>query len=80
MSLMRLTRDAPCTTATGFWLQVPRMLLERSRLGELEAYIAAGGDPELVKWWAKYCESIGDHAAARLFYARAADHLSLVRL
>ncbi|KAG5176880.1 putative intraflagellar transport protein 140 [Tribonema minus] len=60
--------------------EVPRMLLERGRLGELEAYIASRGDPELVKWWAKYCESIGDHAAARLFYARAADHLSLVRL
>lgn len=54
------------------------MLLEKHRLGELEAYIATGGNVDLIKWWAKYCESIGDHAAARLYYARAADHLSLV--
>ncbi|CAM9699790.1 unnamed protein product, partial [Choristocarpus tenellus] len=36
--------------------------------------------PELTTWWAQYLESIGDHKKATIFYERAGDYLSLVRL
>ena len=35
------------------------MLYDSQHLDELEAYINAGDDKELLKWWAQYCESKG---------------------
>jgi hypothetical protein len=32
-------------------------MLFGAHLSDLEAYIKASEDPELIKWWAQYCES-----------------------
>ncbi|CAM9516830.1 unnamed protein product, partial [Phaeothamnion confervicola] len=61
-------------------VEVPRMLFEKNRVAALEDYVTAGDDPELLRWWAQYCESVGQPDKARRFYGRAGDHLSLVRL
>jgi len=60
--------------------QVPRMLSDRKRLTDLEEYIARSSDPELLKWWAGYCEAHGQFDKARHFYYRAQDHFSLIRI
>ena len=65
--------------------EVPRMLFEQalvdpSRLDDLEGYISRTADPELLKWWAAYCESVGDFDKAGAYYRRAGDSLSRVRL
>lgn len=49
-------------------------------LSKLEEYIAHSSDPELIKWWAGYCESIGQYDKARRFYHRAENYFSLVRI
>lgn len=60
--------------------EVPRMMFEKGRMADLETYIASSQDPELLGWWAKYQESLGNHETAREIYARCGDKLSLVRL
>jgi len=60
--------------------QVPRMLFDRQRLGDLEEYIGRSNDSDLLKWWAGYCESLGQYDKARHFYQRAGDQFSLVRI
>mmetsp|Transcript_83931 Transcript_83931/g.237404 ORF Transcript_83931/g.237404 Transcript_83931/m.237404 type:complete len:1469 (+) Transcript_83931:229-4635(+) len=67
--------------------EVPRMLFDLSQvsrdpkvLSKLEEYIAHSSDPELIKWWAGYCESIGQYDKARHFYHRAQNYFSLVRI
>ena len=49
-------------------------------LDELEIYVMNSQDQKLLKWWAKYCESISDIETAKLYYHRASDHLSLVSI
>ena len=60
--------------------EVPRMLYDSQHLDELEAYINAGDDKELLKWWAQYCESKGQFDKAMKFYQRAGDVLALCRV
>ena len=56
------------------------MLYDSQHLDELEAYINAGDDKELLKWWAQYCESKGQFDKAMKFYQRAGDVLALCRV
>ena len=56
------------------------MLLEKGRPDELEAYIkTCGRDRDLIKWWARYCESIGDVPRAVAAYTTVQDQVALVR-
>ena len=52
---------------------LPQVNRDPKVLGKLEEYIAHSSDPELIKWWAGYCESIGQYDKARHFYHRAQD-------
>ncbi|KAJ9573631.1 hypothetical protein L9F63_008972, partial [Diploptera punctata] len=58
--------------------QVPRMLLDDHRA--LEQYIHKSKDPQLVKWWGQYMESVGDMDQAVHYYEEAQDYYSLVRV
>jgi intraflagellar transport protein 140 len=65
--------------------EVPRMLFAQERLAELEDYVNhrgrhGDGDPELLKWWAGYCESRGHFEKAQDFYRLSKDYQSLVRV
>ncbi len=40
-------------------VEVPRMLYATQQMGQLETYIRGSGDRELLRWWARYCESTG---------------------
>lgn len=61
--------------------EVPRMLFDHKKLGELEEYVARHeDDAQLVKWWAQYLESQGHFDKAQRFYARAKDAFALVRI
>lgn len=40
-------------------VEVPRMLYATQQIGQLETYIRGSGDRELLRWWARYCESTG---------------------
>ena len=57
-----------------------RMLLEAGRGRELERYVAASDAPDLLAWWAAYCESQGRFDEARACYRLAHAHVDLVRL
>ena len=59
---------------------VPRMLFEMRQVGDLERYINHRDDPELLKWWAAYCESQGHLDKARSYYEGARDYHALVRV
>mmetsp|Transcript_19068 Transcript_19068/g.64920 ORF Transcript_19068/g.64920 Transcript_19068/m.64920 type:complete len:1396 (+) Transcript_19068:174-4361(+) len=61
-------------------VEVPRMLYEAGQTEDLEKYVTSSGDKELLKWWARYCESNGDLAKALTHYSAAEDWLSLVRV
>ena len=39
--------------------EVPRMLYATQQMGRLEAYIRGSGDRDLLRWWARHCESTG---------------------
>ena len=39
--------------------EVPRMLYAIQQMGRLETYVRGSGDRELLRWWARYCESTG---------------------
>jgi len=60
--------------------EVPRMLYDSQQLDDLEAYINAGDDKELLKWWAQYSESKGQFDKAVKFYQRANAMLDLCRV
>ena len=49
-------------------------------IGDLEQYVSEANDPKLTKWWARYCESVGEYEKALLGYQAANDYLSLVRV
>jgi intraflagellar transport protein 140 len=60
--------------------EVPRMLFDSQHIGELEQYIKASDDPQLIKWWAQYCESNGAYDDAVRYYDQAGETLALVRV
>jgi intraflagellar transport protein 140 len=61
--------------------EVPRMLFDSGKLGELQDYIGANrSDRQLLNWWAKYCEGNGDYEEAIKLYTECEDFLSQVRL
>ncbi|XP_065660084.1 intraflagellar transport protein 140 homolog isoform X3 [Hydra vulgaris] len=61
-----------------FRFEVPRMMMDD--VDELQAYILKKKDRELMKWWARYLESLGDMEAALFFYKQSEDYLSMVRI
>ncbi|KAK9824666.1 hypothetical protein WJX72_012185 [[Myrmecia] bisecta] len=61
-------------------VEVPRLLYDAQRLDELRDYIMRSADKDLLKWWARYCESISDFASALSSYQAAGDPLACVRL
>ncbi|GBG73003.1 hypothetical protein CBR_g12722 [Chara braunii] len=48
--------------------EVPRLLFDAQQLDDLEAYIHSNGDPQMMKWWACYCESQGNIEKALQYY------------
>ncbi|XP_034564169.1 intraflagellar transport protein 140 homolog [Notolabrus celidotus] len=59
-------------------VEVPRMLQDDTE--SLEIYVNKMKDKNIYKWWAQYLESQLDMDSALLFYERAQDYLSLVRV
>lgn len=72
---IRAYERAGCASA-----EVPRLLHSRGLTEELERYVASAADAKLTKWWARFCESVGDLERALDAYQAAGDHLSLVRV
>lgn len=60
--------------------EVPRMLFHLGRIDELGEFVLQSDDKALLKWWAAYMESLGRIDRAKKIYAKAKDHLSLVRI
>ena len=60
--------------------EVPRMYNNAGMLEELERYVARSEDTDVQKWWAQFCESIGQNEQALHFYKKAGDTLSRIRL
>lgn len=60
--------------------EVPRMLFDTDHLQDLENYIKTTEDPQLIKWWAQYCESNEATDEAIRYYELAKETLSLVRV
>ncbi|PNW79678.1 hypothetical protein CHLRE_08g362650v5 [Chlamydomonas reinhardtii] len=61
-------------------VEVPRMLFEAEKFTELQNYIQANDSRELILWWGKYLESLGEYAKALDCYRKAGDSLSMVRI
>ncbi|KAG2490014.1 hypothetical protein HYH03_011479 [Edaphochlamys debaryana] len=61
-------------------VEVPRMLFEAEKFNELQAYIQANDSRELILWWGKYLESLGEYTKALDCYRKAGDSLSMVRI
>uniref|UniRef100_A0A3B5KY38 Intraflagellar transport 140 homolog (Chlamydomonas) n=1 Tax=Xiphophorus couchianus TaxID=32473 RepID=A0A3B5KY38_9TELE len=59
-------------------VEVPRMLQDDTV--SLEVYVTKAKDKNIYKWWAQYLESQSNMERALLFYERAQDYLSLVRV
>ena len=72
---IRAYERAGCASA-----EVPRLLHSRGLTEQLERYVASAADAKLTKWWARFCESVGDLERALDAYQAAGDHLSLVRV
>lgn len=51
--------------------EVPRLLWRQGRLEELEGQVMASGSPQLLTWWARFCEASGNLAAALACYQRS---------
>jgi hypothetical protein len=51
--------------------EVPRMLYETDQIDELQAYIEGSQEPNLIKWWARYHESLGNYEEAQKQYESA---------
>ena len=60
--------------------EVPRMLHERGLTQDIQQYVAAHPDSQLLKWWAQLNESHGQLDAALDSYTRANDQLAVVRV
>eukprot|EP01060_Flectonema_neradi_P019062 TRINITY_DN2605_c0_g1_i2.p1 TRINITY_DN2605_c0_g1~~TRINITY_DN2605_c0_g1_i2.p1 ORF type:complete len:1224 (+),score=242.12 TRINITY_DN2605_c0_g1_i2:66-3737(+) len=60
--------------------EVPRMYNNAGMLEELECYVVRSEDSDVQKWWAQFCESIGQNEQALHFYKKAGDTLSRIRL
>ncbi|KAI9098081.1 hypothetical protein DFS34DRAFT_619554 [Phlyctochytrium arcticum] len=60
--------------------EIPRMLLARGEIMELERYIGTSNSKALKKWWAQFAESQGDHTVATKLYKESGDTLSIVRM
>ncbi|KAL3159995.1 hypothetical protein ABBQ38_010383 [Trebouxia sp. C0009 RCD-2024] len=56
------------------------MLYEAQHLSELASYVKDMQDPELLRWWGKYNESLGHFDTALQSYQQANDPVALVRL
>ena len=56
------------------------MLYEAQHLSELASYINEMHDPELLRWWGNYKESLGHFDIALQSYQHANDPVALVRL
>ncbi len=56
------------------------MLYEAQQLNELASYINDMQDPELLRWWGKYNESLGHLDTALQSYQQANDTVAIVRL
>ncbi|GLC64378.1 hypothetical protein PLESTF_000154800 [Pleodorina starrii] len=61
-------------------VEIPRMLFEAEKFNELQAYIQANDSRELILWWGKYLESLGEYVKALDCYRKAGDSLSMVRI
>eukprot|EP01013_Petalomonas_cantuscygni_P002994 TRINITY_DN1313_c0_g1_i1.p1 TRINITY_DN1313_c0_g1~~TRINITY_DN1313_c0_g1_i1.p1 ORF type:complete len:1450 (+),score=425.61 TRINITY_DN1313_c0_g1_i1:245-4594(+) len=60
--------------------EVPRMLFDLNRVPTLEKYVESRKDPELIRWWAQWCERNDAYDEALRCYRDAGDVLSTVRL
>lgn len=66
--------------------EVPRMLFDMDGNSMLQRYCLGSAssktskDPQLVRWWGQYCESLGDINQALTAYEKANDYYHLVRL
>jgi len=60
--------------------EVPRMLFEAEQTAQLATYITEMHDPELLCWWGRYNESLGQFDTALEAYQQANDTVALVRL
>jgi intraflagellar transport protein 140 len=60
--------------------EVPRMLFDSQHIADLEQYIKASEDAQLIRWWAQYCESNGSYDEAIKYYDQAKETLALVRV
>ena len=56
------------------------MLYEAEQMTQLSAYINDMQDPELLRWWGKYNESLGQLDTALQSYRQADDTVAIVRL
>lgn len=56
------------------------MLHEAEQMSQLAAYINDMQDPELLRWWGKYNESLGQLDTALQSYQQADDTVAIVRL
>jgi len=60
--------------------EVPRMLHEAEQINQLAAYVKDMQDPDLLRWWGKYNESLGHFDTALESYQQANDTVAIVRL
>ncbi|KAL0037487.1 hypothetical protein WJX79_010742 [Trebouxia sp. C0005] len=60
--------------------EVPRMLFEAEQIAQLATYVTEMNDPELLCWWGRYNESLGQFDTALEAYQQANDTVALVRL
>jgi len=60
--------------------EVPRMLHKLKKIEKLEDYAEASQRGDILKWVASYHESTGELEKAMMFYEKAKDTLSLVRI
>ena len=56
------------------------MLFEAQQISQLAAYVKEMHDPELLRWWGKYNESLGHFDTALESYQQANDTVAVVQL
>ena len=56
------------------------MLYEAEQVGQLATYISDMQDTELLRWWGKYNEGLGQFDTALQSYRQANDTVAIVRL
>ena len=56
------------------------MLFEAEQIAQLATYVKEMHDPELLCWWGRYNESLGQFETALEAYQQANDTVALVRL